>query len=89
MKRDKRSLILMLAVCGTDEGTIGSPLSLAHSVYRTGSVTNGGNTYYMGALTATKNSLRMAYRTNFASLNDGAGQYDNKYTGDWEITSIP
>ena len=31
----------------------------------------------------------MAYRTNFASLNDGASQYTNKYTGDWEITSIP
>jgi hypothetical protein len=46
-------------------------------------------TYYMGALTATRNSLRMAYRTNFASLNDGASQYTSKYTGDWEITSIP
>lgn len=54
----------------------------------------GGNhvpyiSYYMGALTATRNSLRMAYRTNFTILNDGAGQNDSKYTGDWEITSIP
>jgi hypothetical protein len=53
----------------------------------------GGNwvpyiSYYMGALTATKNSLRMAYRTNFAGLNDGSDAND-KYTGDWEVTSIP
>jgi hypothetical protein len=44
--------------------------------------------YYMGALTATRNSLRVAYRTNFASLNNGADAND-KYTGDWEVTSIP
>lgn len=45
--------------------------------------------YYEGALTATKNSMRLAYRTNFSVLNDGSNPANDQYTGDWEVGTVP
>jgi hypothetical protein len=43
--------------------------------------------YYMGAYTSTSFSLRTAWRTNMASLLDGAEL--DRFTGNWEVMTVP
>lgn len=54
---------------------------------------NGGNrtpyiSYFMGAFTSTRYSVRTAWRTNFSGVAPN-GVVNDQYTGAWEVMTIP
>jgi hypothetical protein len=44
-------------------------------------------TYFQPSFISTTNSVRVAWRTEFASLQDGATS--DFYTGSWEVMTLP
>ncbi len=63
----------------------GTDISIA--IYNNGSNYVPYISYFMPTFSQTSFSIRTAWRTNFASLQNGV--VNDQYTGNWEVTTVP
>ena len=71
--------------------TVDSYLSVGTQIMITTRKEDGNNvpyiSYYHPSFTQTPSSVRVAWRTNFTELKDGAK--DDSFTGEWEAMTVP